>query len=108
VVEKANIEIILDKLKDYIVLLKNNRINYEQVYLYGSYGKGNPREDSDIDIAIIAEKWDPDILESQFNLKKIARKIDIRIEPRPIIKADIIDPDPFISEIIRKGKLIYS
>ena len=33
------------------------RLPLKALYLYGSYSKGNYREDSDIDIAVVVEHW---------------------------------------------------
>ena len=43
----------VEKVKNYISFLKENRFNISKVYLFGSYARGNFREDSDIDLAII-------------------------------------------------------
>lgn len=37
--------------------LKNLGINAERVVLYGSYAKGNPRQDSDIDLIVISDDF---------------------------------------------------
>jgi len=37
--------------------LKNFNINSQKIILYGSYAKGNPREDSDIDLIIISDDF---------------------------------------------------
>ena len=37
----------------FLNLIRKNNISFEYVYLYGSYAKGNPHKDSDIDLAII-------------------------------------------------------
>ena len=37
--------------------LKNFNINSQKIILYGSYAKGNPREDSDIDLIVISDNF---------------------------------------------------
>jgi len=37
--------------------LRNLNINSEKIILYGSYAKGNPREDSDIDLIVISDDF---------------------------------------------------
>ena len=37
--------------------LKNFNINSQRIILYGSYAKGNPREDSDIDLIVISDDF---------------------------------------------------
>lgn len=46
---------IMETINKYLYLLQKNQILFKEVYLYGSYAKRNPQEDSDIDLAIIAE-----------------------------------------------------
>jgi predicted nucleotidyltransferase len=43
---------------DYVKRLRNQRIRVEKVILFGSYGRGTPRDDSDIDLAFISEDFD--------------------------------------------------
>jgi len=56
--------------------------------LYGSYAKGTAHEDSDIDLAIVAENWLPDKFDAQFELMKLGSKGASRIEPHPFRKSD--------------------
>jgi len=37
--------------------LKSFNINSQKIILYGSYAKGNPREDSDIDLIVISDDF---------------------------------------------------
>ncbi|MFH0774818.1 MAG: nucleotidyltransferase domain-containing protein [bacterium] len=59
-------ETIVSIVNKYLNLLRESHISFEQVYLYGSYAKGNPQEDSDIDLAIIDKDWVPDVFDAQF------------------------------------------
>ncbi|MEW6102921.1 MAG: nucleotidyltransferase domain-containing protein [bacterium] len=99
-------KIIMKTIIKYLDLLQQNNISFEQVYLYGSYAKGNSKEDSDIDLAIVAKEWLPDIFEAQFRLMKLGRRIDTRIEPHPIRKSDFDKTNPYAGEILRTGKRI--
>ena len=47
---------VIDIIKKFLNLIQKNNIPFDQVYLYGSYAKGSPHEDRDIDLAIIAEE----------------------------------------------------
>lgn len=38
--------------------LRKLKINSEKIILYGSYAKGNPREDSDIDLVVISDDFE--------------------------------------------------
>ena len=74
----------------------------KKAYLFGSYAKGNEREESDIDIAIVLGNM-TDFFDTQMQLMRIRRKIDLRIEPHPISEKDFIDSNPFAYEIQKTG-----
>lgn len=97
-----NIEII-NKLVNY-KLLVSKYFDVDQVVLYGSYAKGNEREDSDIDVAIIVNSIDQDFFSYAPLLWKLRRDIDDRIEPVLIEKNK--DESGFLKEIMRTGLVI--
>ena len=51
---EQEIDRIIEKYKKE---LKKYKINPEKIILYGSYAKGNPREDSDIDLVVISRDF---------------------------------------------------
>ena len=55
-----------------------------QAYMFGSFAKGTNHADSDIDIAIVVKNVS-DIIETQIDMMKLRRKVDLRIEPHPFI-----------------------
>jgi predicted nucleotidyltransferase len=77
-----------------------------QIILFGSYAKNNAREDSDIDIAIVVEKFDDDYLSIITRLNKLTRNIDDRIEPLLFLKNN--DKSGFLGQIQTEGKILYS
>lgn len=104
--EKRDKKIIAAIIKEYLELLRQKNISFEKAYLFGSYATGNEEEESDIDLAIIAEDWIPDIFDAQFKLMKIAKKVDTRIEPHLFRKEDFENGNPFIQEIMKVAKAI--
>ena len=76
-------------------------MQFESVYLFGSYAKGNQHTDSDIDVAIVVKKYDDDFFSINPLLWKLRRQIDDRIEPI-IIETDF-DEANFLSEIVKFG-----
>ncbi|MGA1826561.1 MAG: nucleotidyltransferase domain-containing protein [bacterium] len=102
----ATPEEIIKIINRFLQLIRKHNISFEHAYLYGSYAKGNSHEYSDIDIAIVAEDWTPDIFDAQFELMKIGRKIDSRLEPHPFRKSDFDASNPYVREIITTGKLL--
>lgn len=79
------------------------RLPLKALYLYGSYSKGNYREDSDIDIAVVVEHLDDNYFEDTSLLWKLRRKISNLIEPVLLIE-DM--SNPLYCDIARTGILI--
>ena len=79
------------------------RLPLKAVYLYGSYSKGNPTEDSDIDIAVIVERMSDNYFGDTPLLWKLKRKISNLIEP-VLLTEDI--NNPLYADILKTGMLI--
>lgn len=90
----------------YIDALKQRNINVAGSFLFGSYVKGNPSEWSDIDVAILTDKFIGDSFDFRFLLMKIARDIDVDIEPHPFLIDEFNDDNPLAAEILRTGDKI--
>jgi len=83
----------------------NSAFAPKQIFLFGSYAKGNYRDDSDIDVAVILKDYE-NIIDTQLELKKLRRKIDSRIEPHPFRELDFEQSNPLASEIMKYGQEI--
>ena len=81
-------------------------IGIYQIILFGSYAKNNATVDSDIDIAIVVEKFNDDYLSIITNLYKLTRNIDDRIEPLLFLKNN--DKSGFLNQIQTEGKILFS
>jgi predicted nucleotidyltransferase len=97
---------IADVLERYCQELIRVKLPIAGIYLFGSYAKGTQKEQSDIDIAIFWDKDTLNRLEADVQLLKLTRNIDLRIEPHSFCREDVIDPDPFVKEILAHGKRI--
>ncbi|RHJ79564.1 nucleotidyltransferase domain-containing protein [Parabacteroides sp. AM08-6] len=73
------------------------------LYLYGSYSKGNYREDSDIDIAVVVEHLNENYFEDTPILWKLRRKVSNLIEP-VLLTEDT--NNPLYLDITKTGILI--
>lgn len=91
----------------YATLLREH-IKLEKVILYGSFVKGQPHIDSDIDVAVVSPDFTGDRLEDQLKLMRFRRQVDLRIEPIPFLPEDFIPADPLAKEIMDTGYVIYS
>jgi predicted nucleotidyltransferase len=95
---------VIDIVKRYANVIKSD-FDYDKIFLFGSYAKGNFNENSDIDIAVVFGDYDNRI-NRQFELLKLRRKVDSRIEPHPFRESEFKLSNPFVSEIIKYGQEI--
>ena len=91
----------LDIVKKYAEIVRTT-FDFQKIILFGSYVKGNPREDSDIDIAIVFTDYD-NRMDRQVELMKLTRQIDTRIEPHPFRENEFDISNPFVHEIVDYG-----
>ena len=79
-------------------------MKFDEMILFGSYAKGNAREDSDVDVAIVVKTLTGDYFSTRPLLWRIRREVDDRIEPVLIEKTH--DESGFLSEIMKTGVAI--
>ncbi|MDR1744078.1 MAG: nucleotidyltransferase domain-containing protein [Dysgonamonadaceae bacterium] len=97
---------IIGKVKDYSALVRQSRfpMQIDHVYLFGSYAKGNPHKDSDIDVAFVVKDWNGEFFDVMPLILKLTETVDMRIEPHVIVPQE--DYAGFLDEIQRTGILI--
>jgi predicted nucleotidyltransferase len=99
-------EDIIDKVRIYRdLVLQDFPMEIEKVYLFGSYAKGTPRTDSDIDVAFVVNRFEGDFFRIIPPMWKLKRKVDVRIEPHVIARD--ADYAGFLDEIRRTGIEIH-
>jgi uncharacterized protein len=76
------------------------------LYLFGSYAKGNAKDYSDIDIAIVSDKFEGIRFNDREKLAKYLIKTSYDLEVHPFKTEDFTTDDPFVEEIIRTGNKI--
>ena len=91
----------------------------EKVILYGSYAKGNPREESDIDLLIVKKtnkpRWERirEVVKLLYkkgysiNDSKFPGILDFKKYTPQELQREINLGDFFIEEVIEQGKTIY-
>lgn len=79
------------------------RLPLKALYLYGSYSKGNYREDSDIDIAVVVDSLSDNYFDDTPLLWKLRRRISNLIEP--VLLLEDMD-NPLYRDITKTGILI--
>ncbi|MCL4390169.1 MAG: nucleotidyltransferase domain-containing protein [Patescibacteria group bacterium] len=95
----------LNKAKKFVVQLRNDGVEVDSAFLFGSYAKGTQHKDSDIDVCIVSQRFGKDYIEEMVDLRMKALKIDIRIEPIPLTPRDLADPYSSLSTEIRNTGL---
>ncbi len=100
-------EIVSLEIKKYITALKKNMINVKAVYLFGSYARNQADEWSDIDLAILTDKFQGDSFDFRFLLTKIARTIDSDIEPHPYLAKEFNSSNPLVAQILKNGAKVF-
>jgi len=98
--------LIYKEVEQYISLLRDKHIQVIQAYLFGSYATGRADEWSDIDLAIITDKFVGDGFDFRFLLTKLARTIDPDIEPHPYLLSEFNESNPVAGEIMRNGERV--
>jgi len=96
-------EDIMSIAKRYLRLVKaaNFPMQIEKAFLFGSYAKGCPNKDSDIDIAFVVNEWSGGYEDTVVPMWQLREKIDLRIEPHIVVSN--YDPADFLPEIERTG-----
>ena len=103
---KKNKQLIRQEIQEYVRALKHHNIPVTAVYLFGSYLTERFDEWSDIDIAILTDRFIGDSIDFKFLLMKIAREIDLDLEPHPYLAPDFNDSNPFAAQILSQGERI--
>lgn len=74
-------ESIIELLKIYIQLLRNEGVRIDKAFLYGSYLTGKQTEESDIDLMLVSDQFDVsnDLLAGK--IWALTRNVNSKIEP---------------------------
>jgi uncharacterized protein len=97
---------IIELVKKYLLILKEKNIPVQKAVLFGSYVKGNYREDSDIDIAIVSNVFKGDRFLDRKMVVPLRRGLDSRIEPMPFTPDDFSRGGALINEKKKTGQAI--
>lgn len=85
-------------------------IKIDKLIVFGSYGYGHPRQDSDFDIAVISKDFEQMSILKKIDLfSKASLAVDPRLELKGFSKREFLNPEcgSMLELIVRKGKVIY-
>lgn len=99
---------IIEKVNRYLLLLKENGIDIDKAFLYGSFAKGENNENSDIDVLLVSKMFESANDKATGIAWKITRQVDSRIEPYLIglEKFNNDDVSPLLQIIKQEGILV--
>ena len=97
---------IVSIIKTYIIKLNSNNIPIQKAIIFGSYANGNPKEESDIDVALISNVFTGNRFNDRRKIVPLRRSIDNRIEPIPFRPEDFENGGNLVDDIKRTGKPI--
>ena len=91
-------------VNNYAKKLRAENFNFSAIYLFGSSAKGKANKNSDIDVAVVSDKFKKDWNKNEDKLWKFAFHVDSRIEPMGFSTSDFKNTnDPMVSEIKNTG-----
>jgi predicted nucleotidyltransferase len=83
-------------------------IEVSQVILFGSYAKGMPRDDSDIDVAVVSPGFAKlDIFERQELLSKAHCKVKEPLEPIGLTPKQVREKQGFARAVVESGVTVF-
>ena len=86
-------------------------INAETVILFGSYARGEARENSDVDLLIVADSDQPRFKRSRTLyqlIKPYPFAMDLLVYTPEEINAGRRSPLSFVSTVLQEGKVLYA
>jgi predicted nucleotidyltransferase len=92
--------------RNYLLRLKENKINFSDAWLFGSYARGNQVENSDIDIAIVMNNDTPISFDTEVKLMIFRKGEETFIEPHVFSKNEFDLSEPLVEQIVKYGELI--
>jgi uncharacterized protein len=83
-------------------------IDVQKIFLYGSYARGEAKNYSDIDVAVVSPSFrNLDIFERQEILSKAHHQFGEPLEPIGLTPEQVKEKRGFAREILETGILIY-
>ena len=96
---KSDINNIVNKF----ISLVSDEFPLNTVYLFGSYANGTAKEYSDVDLAVVSDKFEGSRFFDKQKLNKYILKTSIDLEIHPYKTEDFTEDDPFVKEILQTG-----
>jgi predicted nucleotidyltransferase len=96
-----------DKVKasvnELIRQLNANNLAIQQAFVFGSYATGQQTQWSDIDVALVSDRFEGNFYYDRRKVSPYAIKIDLDLEVHAFSPEDFTEENPFVKEIVRTG-----
>jgi len=97
-------ERLIDRFRQALVA---HHIPVDQLIIFGSYARGNPKPWSDLDVCVVSPSFGKNRYDETVLLTRIASDVEPMIEAVPFHPDGLTDPyDPLAAEIRKNGKLV--
>lgn len=93
----------INKIVNSFINLVSNEFPLNTVYLFGSYANGTAKEYSDVDLAIVSDKFEGSRFFDKQKLNKYILRTSIDLEIHPFKTEDFTEDNPFVKEILQTG-----
>ena len=93
-------EKVLTTAREYAAAVRKT-MNVRDIFLYGSHARGEAKKDSDIDIAVVADRVPGDYLDTMASLWRLTNDVDEDIEQVLLLTSD--DESGFLDTVRRTG-----
>jgi len=90
-------------VNEFIKQLNNHELTITQAFVFGSYARGSQSEWSDIDVALISDKFEGIRFNDHCKVTPFILKVDTRLEAHPFRPEDFTLDNPFVEEIVETG-----
>ena len=108
VVERTSLKKVKEFVKEYVVILQEDGLPIEKVFLFGSHAKGRTHRWSDIDVCVISPRFGKRLDPYEYLWTRRRRDDVLRgIAPVGFHPKNFIDEDPLAWEIKTTGIEIW-
>ncbi|MGI0016036.1 MAG: nucleotidyltransferase domain-containing protein [Nitrososphaera sp.] len=83
--------------------LNANNLLIRQAYIFGSYASGQQSKWSDIDVALVSDRFEGDMFNDYCKMSPYLIKVNPSLEVHPFRPEDFTKDNPFVEEIIETG-----
>ena len=90
-------------IKQYLKSLSENGFPVKEAIVFGSYAKGKASLDSDIDLALVSDRFEGVRFKDKNKIRKITVSISSDLEVLPFNPKDFNTNDPLVKEILETG-----